>query len=287
MTITIMALTVLFVSGPRRSGKSSVIQQVIADCTQRSPHYLRLTAAGGDKPQPVDVKPPKDDCGVASAQWVQYNDDRVFEQLPAALSRIYKSDRYGLAIIEGDSDPLLRHAYPYDHRVFVMPAPERASELFRTSTQATEAFKAALNDTAAFASEIYGLCDGTDEFDAESHESRSQLTAAQLRSLMTTPLGDELATRILLQPSHHGLLESDIVLVNTGVGGVSEIVDECVRRLQRVLVHVRGADGRKRILFCCDPSDASDPLRPKLLARIAAMLGCREEQADDLEDTVF
>lgn len=267
-----MAPIVLFVSGPRRAGKSTVIQQIIRACELSSPHYLRLTSARGDKRQPAAAVTPQDECGVASAQWIEYDEDRVFEILPAVLGKIHVDDREALVIIEADADPTLRSAYPYDYRVFVMPAPRRTTEVFRTRTQATEAFHAALNDTAVFAREIYGLADDGDRFDDGASEKRSALTATQLRGLMNSPLGDELATRILLQPTHHGLLESDIVVVNTAVGGTSEVVDQCVRRLERVLDHVRPPAGQRSPLYSCDPADPHDPLRTKLLERIAELL---------------
>ncbi len=270
-----MALSVVFVSGPRRAGKSCVIQQIASDCLARPPHYLRLASVNGDKRQPAIAPPPTDDCGVASAQWVGYEEDRVFEFLPAALTKIHRCDRKGIVIIEADADPLLRHAYPYDFRIFVLPAPRRTSEVFRTNAQATQAFKDALDDTAAFAGQIYGLVEDRatlDAIDPGVSEKRSPLTALQLRGLMDSPLGDELATRILLQPSYHGLLESDVVIVNTGVGGTSSVVDECVRRLERVLAHVRSCDNHKPLMFACDPADIDDPLRNKFIARTCALL---------------
>ena len=269
-----MAISVLFVSGPRRAGKSTVIQQVIETCEARSPHYLRLASRNGDKHQPADTPQPLANCGVASAKWISYDEDRVYEFLPTALGEIQHRDGCGLVIIEGDSDPLLRHAYPYDWRVFVMPAPERMSDVFRSAAQAAEAFSAALNDTAAFAGEIYGLVEENgDDFDLGEHDSRTSLTASQVRGLMNTPLGHELATRILLQPSHHGLLDSDILIVNTAVGGTSAVVDGCVRRLEKVLDHLSGPMQSRRLLFACDPADPEDPLRAKLFSRLATLIG--------------
>lgn len=268
-----MPLTVLLVSGPRRAGKSTVIQQIIAHGTKHPPHYLRLTSATGDKRPPMEVRPaPAGDCGVATAQWIEYEQDRVFEFLPAALQKIHRRDRRGIVIIEADSDPILRHAYPYDYRLFIIPAPQRTSEIFRTGTQAADAFKAALHDTAAFAGEIFGLLESGDPFDIGEHEARSTLTSAEMRVLMNSSLGRELATRILLQPSHHGLLESDILVVNTAVGGMSGLVDECVHRLERVLANVYGPEGGRHLFFSCDPADPEDPLRLKLLDHVAAML---------------
>jgi len=271
-----MALSVLFVSGPRRAGKSTVIQQIIGTCEARSPHYLRLASRGGDKHQPACTPHPSSDCGVASARWITYDEDRVFEFLPTALSEIHRRDRRGLVIIEGDADPLLRHAYPYDWRVFVMPSPQRMSDVFRSPHEAAEAFSAALNDTAAFAGEIYGLVEKEgDTFDLGVHDTRSALTASQVRGLMNTPLGHELATRILLQPSHHGLLDSDILIVNTAVGGASAVLDGCVRRLEKVLDHLGGVTRDRRLLFACDPCDSEDPLRGKLFDRLTEKLETR------------
>ncbi len=280
-----MALTVLFVSGPRRSGKSCVIQQFCsATGAPSAPHYLRITNVKGDKRQPTDAKPPANDCGVASAQWINYDEDRVFEFLPNALRRIHRQDRHGIVIIEADADPLLRHAYPYDYRLFVMPAPHRPTEIFRTSFQAATAFKSVLDDTAAFASEIYGLVEDDDKFDVGGTEQRSALTANELRGLINSPLGDELATRILLQPSHHGLIESDLVVVNRAIGGQTLVVDDCVRRLEKVLTHVRGAEEARQALFCCDPQNVDDPLRHDLVSRVLAMLSTNGQADLDSDD---
>ena len=73
-----MALKVVFVSGPRRSGKSTIIEQCIAQGVATAPHYLRMTPRNGDKRQPPLAKPPAHDCGVASARWVGYEDDGVY-----------------------------------------------------------------------------------------------------------------------------------------------------------------------------------------------------------------
>ena len=271
-----MALTVLFVSGPRRSGKSTIIQQIIAACDIRSPHYLRLASFTGDKRQPPATPTPRDDCGVASAQWVQYDEERIFELLPEVLSRIHGADRRGLVTIEADADPILRNAFPYDYRVFVMRVPQRTTEVFRTKSRATEAFHASLNDTATFAREIYGLADNGEEFDVQASEARSALTSTQLRGLLSSPLGDELATRILLQPTHHGLLESDILIVNRAAGDAPALVDRCIYQLERVLTHLRPPPGRRQMLYPCNPLDPEDPLRATFLSRVAQFLAQRD-----------
>jgi hypothetical protein len=242
---------------------------------ERPPHYLRLAAISGDKrPPPRDAKPPTR-CAVRSASWLDYDKDLIFEVLPEALTRIHKRDRYGSVLIEADADPHLRNAYPYDRRVFVMPAPRSLNEVFRSVNQAAEALRHVLDDTAAFASEIYGMLDGglaLDDTRHGEHERRPTFTARQMRGFLNSPLGDELATRIQFQPAYHGLVESDVVLINTGVGGVSGSVDDCVHRVERLLARLRGPSARKNVVFCCDPMDAKDPLRKKLFQALRALL---------------
>ncbi len=273
-----MGLTVFFVSGPRRSGKSTVIQTMLDELYTRPPHYLRLAALSGDKrPPPAERStpgPPKK-CGVGSARWLDYDQDLIFEVLPEALTRIHKRDRYGSVLIEADADPHLRNAYPYDRRVFVMPAPASLTEVFRSVRQAAQALQHVLDDTVAFASEIYGMLDSTlagEDGGDDEHEDRPAFTASQMRGFLNSPLGDELATRIQFQPAYHGLVESDVVLINTGIGGVSPVVDDCVHRIERLLARLRGPSARKNVVFCCDPLDPQDPLRKKFFAALKTLL---------------
>ena len=268
-----MGLTVTFVSGPRRSGKSTIIQMMLDELYRKPPHYLRLAEIDGDKRQPPPSVKPVANCGVHSARWLNYDQDRVFEVLPEALTRIHQQDRYGSVLIEADADPHLRNVYPYDHRVFVMRAPVALNEVFRSVRQAAEALEGVLDDTAAFAREIYGMLDDGpfDETDSE-HEVRPEFTLRQMRGFLNSPLGEELATRIQFQPAYHGLVESDAVVINTGVGGTSEVVDECVHRLERLLARLRGSSARRNVIFCCDPLDSRDPLRAKVLKRLTELV---------------
>lgn len=270
-----MGLKVTFVSGPRRSGKSMVIQSMLSELYREPPHYLRLAAVDGDKKQPPPKRQAPDACGVRTARWLNYNADGIFEVLPEALTRIHRQDRNGSVLVEADADPHLRNVYPYDHRLFVMPAPQSLQEVFRTINQAAEALRGVLDDTTAFAREIYGMIDDGLDDDGE-HEERPAFTARQLRGFLNSPLGDELATRIQFQPAYHGLVESDVVLINTGVGGMLPIVDECERRLERLLARLRGPSARSGVLFCCDPMDPQDPQRNQLFQRLKEL---RDEDA--------
>lgn len=248
-----MGLSVTFVSGPRRSGKSAIIQAMVNRIWEVPPHYIRLVAQGSDKKRPKIPCHRPQNCGVATARWVQYEADRVFEVLPEALAQIHKIDRFGSVVVEADADPGMRSAYPYDHRIFVMPVPGAIHEVFRDPERAAYEFRRVLDDTAAFASEIFGLFDRDGQEDCDPSEDRCDMTATQMRNFLQSPLGDELATRIQLQQPYHGLVESDVVVVNTDVGEIGPGTDECLRRIKRLLERMRRVCGRREELFLCNP----------------------------------
>jgi hypothetical protein len=248
-----MGLSVTFVSGPRCSGKSTLISAMVNRLFRTEPHYIRLVKSGSDKrpPKPCSRKPA--DCGVASARWLEYDDERIFEVLPDALTAIHRRDRYGAVVIEAEAENVLRHAYPYDHRIFLMPLPDDVRELFRDPARAADEMKRVLDDTAAFASEIFGLLTNPlSEEEVDPSEERVDLTDSQMRGFLYSPLGDELATRIQLQQPYHGLVESDVIIVNTSVGRQGPETADCLRRVERLLERVRGITGRRGELLLAD-----------------------------------
>lgn len=260
-----MGLSVTFVSGLRRSGKSAVIRTMIDHLWTTEPHYIRLVKSGGDKLPPKPLAKPPQTCGVASARWLEYEAKQIFEVLPEALAAIHREDRYGSVVIEADADAALRCAYPYDHRVFVMPVPSRVESVFRDPSCAAEELQRVLDDTVAFASEVFGLFAQDDQDDADPSEERPALTDTQMRGFLYSPLGDELATRIQLQPPYHGLVESDVIIVNTAVGEAGWETKECLCRIERLLARTRGALGQRAALFRCDPRNHADRDCRKLL----------------------
>jgi len=267
-----MGLSVTFVSGPRSSGKSMLIQTMIHQLWQSPPHYLRLVKTGSDKTPPKSCSEnPSNKCGVASAQWLEYDPDEVFAILPEALAAIHRRDRFGSVVLEADADPNLRCAYPYDHRIFVMPLPNSVHEVFRATNRAAEELRRVLDDTAAFASEIFGLFDRDIEDSPEPSEDRPDMTKSQMRGFLYSPLGDELATRIQLQQPYHGLVESDVIVVNTRVGERGLETEECLRRVERLLARIRGLSGRKEELFMSPLCDEIDKIDRTLLSALKPM----------------
>jgi hypothetical protein len=270
-----MGLSVTFVSGLRCCGKSALVRGMIDRLWKSEPHYIRLVKSGSGKlpPKPTSKRIPQ--CGVASARWLEYDADRIFEVLPDALTTIHKRDRYGSVIIEADADPILRHAYPYDHRVFVMPSPETTGEVFRDPYRAAEEFQRALDDTVAFASEVFGLFGRQDQDDFEPSEERPDLTDSQMCGFLNSPLGEELATRMQLRQPYHALVESDVIIVNPGVGGTGPETASCLRRIEKLLERIGELSTRRGQLFLCDPRDQDGKTGRKLLKALRPM--CRHD----------
>jgi hypothetical protein len=208
---------------------------------------------------------------VASARWLEYAGEQAYEILPDALTAIHREDRFGSVVVEADADPVLRNAYSYDHRVLVMPLPSSIRKVFREPGLAAAQFQRALDDTHAFAKEFFGLDAGDASEDSEPPEARPELSTIQLRSFLNSPLGDELASRILLQRPYHGLVESDVIIVNTGVGTHTAETGECLRRMQQLLKRLRGQSGRSCQMFRCNPCDCRSPTSRRLLQALKPM----------------
>ncbi len=266
-----MGLNVVFISGVRRSGKSALIQGMVEALCETPPHYIRLVNKASRKAQRRVVPKPTEKSPFASAEWLEYDSDRVFEVLPAALAKIHQLDRFGSVLIEADADPALRHAHSYDHRIFVMPIPAGVQDVFRDPARAAEELKRVLDDTAVFASEIFGLFDDENIDDAQESEVRAPMNEGHARSFLYSPLGDELATRIQLQPPYHGLVESDVIVVNSQVGKLGPGPTACVQRIDRLLDRVKQPDGSRPQLFFCNPVDKDGRDCQKLLKALKPM----------------
>lgn len=244
-----------------------MISSIVQEVCRTPPHYIRLAPREGTKkaPRQPSKLQKNESPGVASATWLNYPSDRVYEVLPEALTLIHKKDRNGCVILEADTDPNLRHAYPYDCNIFVMAAPRSINDVFRNAEQAHKALQSVLDDTACFAREIYGMFADEDPAPSPAPKNRKSMSDSQIIHLLHTPLGQELATRIRLQPDYHGLIESDVVVVNTARGVIGPTVDEVVGRLEKLVARARPEATRRPAIFCCDPGEAEDPRRRKLL----------------------
>lgn len=283
-----MPVETLFINGPLGGGKSTVARVVAAEVLERPAHYLRIQTALDNHTNvvlPVEPAPGAPPSPWASEHLVKYTADRVFETVPEALRKIRRLERRAFAILEADADPALRHAFPYDYRIFVMPAPSDVHAVFRTPRAAAIALQEVMQDTAAFASEIFGLFEmesledsigveyhpPTPDRESQQEVERLEITEAQIRQFLRSPLGGEIASRIQLQPSYHAMVESDVVLINTGIGGETEALTECLTRIEKLLARVRHDTRRHSVLYWGDISSRDDPTYSKLLRRLKAL----------------
>ena len=289
-----MPIRSLLISGPRYGGKST-LAQLLADLVLDQPaHYLRMHPAADAHTNAVlpygDGDSDGDSMGQlwASAHRVSYTVDRLFETVPDGLRTVRKLDRTGLAVIEADGEPTMRHAYPYDFRMFVMSVPADIYTVFRTPDDAAMALQQVMQDTAAFASEIFGLFEdeafddslGVEHFSASrevgqgsQRVERLNIDEEQIKHFLSSPLGAEIASRIQLQPEYHALIEADVAIVTTGWldREYREVLDDCVARLQKLLSRIRQDARRQSVLYWGDIRQ-DDNARRKLVQRIRALL---------------
>ncbi|MHC4441525.1 MAG: hypothetical protein ACYTF1_26120 [Planctomycetota bacterium] len=280
-----MPVETLFISGPSGGGKSTVARLISTQVLEQPGHYLRMRPAkDGHTNAIVAVDPCSEDAigkYWSSRHEVIYTADRVFEILPDGLRAVRALDKYGFAVIEADGDPALRHAYPYHYRVFVMPAPVEVHDVFRTPDDAASALQQVMQDTASFASEIFGLFDAgaLDDGAGVSHQKTRQFTPAgqmveeltisetQMRQFADSPIGAEIASRIQLQPDYHALVESDIVVINIGREGKTNALRICIGRLRKLLAQVQHQARRRSVFYWGDVTDDHDPAQAKLIRR--------------------
>jgi hypothetical protein len=287
-----MPVRSVLISGPTHSGKSTLARFLAERVLERAPHYLRLQAAADTHTNAVLTHEPAESDPIGrswtSAHRVSYTIDRLFETVPDGLRAVRRLERDGFAVIEADADPALRHAYPYDYRLFIMTAPPDVYAVFRTPDAAAAALQQVLQDTAAFASEIFGLFEndpfedstGVEHFrpTAEDHVGgprveRLNIAEAQIRHFLSSPLGAEIASRIQLQPDYHALVEADVVIVNARrlSRDYREVLDECVSRLQKLLTRIRQDARRQSVLYWGDIRE-DDAARRKLTRRLKQLL---------------
>lgn len=286
-----MPVRSFLISGPSHSGKSTLARFVAEDVLERSCHYLRLQAAPDTHTNAVLTLDPEECIDIgdswSSAHRVSYTLDRLFETIPEGLRTVRKIDRDGFAVLEADADPSLRHAYPYDYRVFIMTAPPDVYTVFRGPDEASEALQQVLQDTAAFASEIFGLFEddpfedsvgvehyrpSTEEYVGGGRVERLNIAEAQIRHFLSSPLGAEIASRIQLQPDYHALVEADVVVVNAKrLGRKRAVLEECVSRLQKLLTRIRQDARRQSVLYWGDIRE-DDMARRKLTTRLRQLL---------------
>lgn len=247
-----MKLHVELVCGPRRAGKTCVIRSLVDRACRIRPHYVRLRRRD-EHPENPCLNVPDADRLFASTQLVTYDDETICEVLTDTLKNIGVKDRRATVMIEADADPAVRCAFQhYDHRVFVLPTPSAISDVFRPAHAAASALQSILADTAEFASEVFGVINREPSENGKCN-GEAGLSAAQWRRFLYTPLGEELITYILLEPDFHGLVESDVVILNPALGQCTAATAPCLRKLDCLLEHINRLTHRQVRRYVWDP----------------------------------
>lgn len=276
-----MSLRTVLVSGPRRSGKSTVIRCFLTSWKRCHPHFIRLASkgiagAGGrdgfEGGEEAELTEFTVGDGLASRRIFCYDENNIFVEFPVVLGEIHGQDRNGLVVLESNADPVLRYSYSYDFRIFVIPLPSRVYEVFRTPEEAAQALKELLKDTMTFATEFFGVQeDGETPEPSAPREERVDLSSTQWRGLLYSPLGEELATRMQLQTDYHGLLESDLVIINSGLGKETAQTQSCIDRLDSLLGTLHRISGRRTECFVCNVLEDDDLVTRHLLKTIGPL----------------
>ncbi len=288
-----MPLVTLLINGPLGGGKTTVARLIAERVLKRPVHLLRLKAAHDGYTnavlrQEATAGDPQVN-GWASVHQASYTPDRVFETIPEALRAVRELERRGFTIVEAEGDPVIRHAYPWDYRAFVMASPQQVSEVFREPQAAAIALQQVMQDTAAFASEIFGLFDGDGLDDSAGVRHRKKRTPgrraagtgavehldigeSQIRQFLRSPIGVEIASRIQLQPEYHPLVEADVVVINAGLGGPPGVLEECIGRIEKLLSRIRHDARRQSVLYWGNVTDARDPAYHQLVKRFRTLL---------------
>ncbi|HSW44692.1 MAG TPA: hypothetical protein VLM89_03885 [Phycisphaerae bacterium] len=285
-----MPLKTMLINGPSGGGKSTVARLIVRDVLRQPVHLVRLRAAHDGHTNSVErLAPAGEGSDWASRHRVTYTAERIFETLPDGLRAVRHIEPAGLAVVEADGDPAVRHAFPYDYRVFVMAAPVGVEDVFREARDAAVALQQVMLDTAAFASEIFGLFDADSLDDSRGVHHRAaripslqpeiprhieclDVAETQVQQFLDSPIGAEIAARIQLQPEYHALVEADVVLINTRPGDRSAALKECIRRIEKLLSRIRHDARRHSVLFWGDVNDDTNPLRATLICRLKNLI---------------
>jgi len=281
-----MSLCVAHICGPKGSGKTTLARYVAEILGVRDVYHVELIRADAAVTRDPLRLFPSGDSALLTRRF-PYSPDRVFEQVPAVLQSIRRERRWATVLLETDSDPCHRQGPESDLRLFVASAPDMESDVFRSDEDAARVLNEVMNDSAAFAAEIYGLpdCPDLDNLDEDdsfiippadlkpgSDRDRNPMTRSQYGRLLSSDIGLEIAARVQFQPDYQLLLESDVVLINTGRGGTGDVVDTVARRVEELQLCVRRPPGRETMLAVCDLMNPTDPMQRAGLKRVAELL---------------
>lgn len=271
-----MVAPVLHISGPPKSGKTGLVERLAANLNSHPPHLVRFHLKKvGRSPT---LRPAQPLAALASSKRRDLVDPkRVFEAITEAVQEIMQLNDAAPIIIETDAEPCFRHAYPYDVKVFIMRPPRNLSDVFRSARDAATAMQRALEDTAEFAAEMFGLhpepldAGLLPDADPPKRMARDSLGCTH-NEFLNSDIGMEVSARMMLHPAYHAVVESDVILLNEGLPSDCQAIAELSKQLDTLLEGVRRQLKRQAWFASCNPLDENDRVASMGVERILALL---------------
>lgn len=274
-----MSTAVIHLSGPAGSGKTALARMLVNRLPADRFYHVRFDIHRHDTPHMLRVVSGDDGRGKNLHCYVR--PDVVFESFSELVPTIAADHERAVIIAETDVHPCFRHAYPYDVKVFIFGPPPSIGELFRSEDETAHAIDRAMQDTAEFAAELFGLdrvgpqdsawVPALDSMDQELHAGRQTFD-----DFLQSPVGAEIAARLRLRPAYQGIVDSDVVFLNCSIRSIMSRVIDYAERIETLLAPLRSRLDRRIFFAACDPIDHCDPRSEAGVRRIAeAMIEAR------------
>jgi hypothetical protein len=273
-----MSPVVVHISGPRASGKTTLARILAVRSGDRRPHYLRFYVAGVQDSPPLRLLQPIEE--MASVHRRDCRPELVFEEVLEAIRRVGGNGER--VIVETDTEPCFRNAYPYDVKLFIMSCPAAMEQVFRRPGEAMEAIGRALDDTTQFAAEVFGMPpEGTrlSRFPGSSGAAEAA-DGREAGGFLPTDVGADIASRLHLQPAYQPLLDSDVVVFNEGLGEFGDAALNCSARIEALFNALRRLVGRRSFYTAWEPLNTEDPMGRMCLERIEELMRLAGDQRE-------
>lgn len=270
-----MQTPVVHVCGPASAGKTVFARRIASLRGPANVRHLRIDLH--DKtPSPVLSVAGESDRGLPGRQ-CRVNAPTIFEEVADLIHMAMRECR-GAVIVETNTTPCFRHAFPYDIRVFVLRPPPRPEAIFRSPEEAARAMELAMHDTGVFAAEVFGLGPGPQDSSVNKPARPREAAVAELPGPEATEhswrpdVTADLALRFQLRPEYHALMDSDVVLLNATPPVDRKSAAACVERIAALLETLRFRFNRQAWFAGCDLADDDDPRLLEGLERLSVLM---------------
>ncbi|HWL94275.1 MAG TPA: hypothetical protein VNT79_12150, partial [Phycisphaerae bacterium] len=159
----------------------------------------------------------------------------------------------------------------------IMSPPGSMEDVFRPAQETAGAIERAMHDTAEFAAELFGLerVDPHDSAWFRAHEDPNRDYSSDTQTVeefLDSPIGIEITARLQLRPMFQGVVDADVVFLNTAVATNMKTLAACAQRIERILEPVNTRLQRRTYFAAGDPLDRRNAGTEGCLKRIADLL---------------